>query len=207
MEITSDEGCVYSQDFINYIEVFENPEANFSATAWSVSSADPEVDLTDLSSSDVVNWEWYFGSEVTPSTSNDQNPTIRFPEFEVNDYEIVLKVTNENSCIDSITKIINVVGDVFLYAPNAFTPDHDQYNQGWRVYITGIDIYDFHLTIFNRWGEIVWESYNPEAVWYGTYGEASSGLVQDGTYIWSISTKDMQTDKVYKFNGAVTILK
>jgi len=51
-----------------------------------------------------------------------------------------------------------------IFAPNIFTPDGDEFNEYWRVYITGIDIYDFHLTMYNRWGEIVWESYNAEGV-------------------------------------------
>ncbi|MBK9192874.1 MAG: gliding motility-associated C-terminal domain-containing protein [Crocinitomicaceae bacterium] len=86
-----------------------------------------------------------------------------------------------------------------------FTPDGDEFNESWRVYITGIDIYDFHLTMYNRWGEIIWESYNTEAGWNGRYG--SQGKVQDGTYVWVIEAKDTYNDKKYEFRGHVTVLK
>lgn len=50
--------------------------------------------------------------------------------------------------------------------------------------------------MFNRWGEIVWESYNAEGTWDGFYG--AGGIVQDGTYIWVIETKDATTDKKHQ---------
>ena len=60
----------------------------------------------------------------------------------------------------------------------------------------GVDIYDFHLIMFNRWGVIVWESYNTVGRWDGTYGGDS---VQDGVYVWVIHAKDRENDKVYEF--------
>ena len=68
----------------------------------------------------------------------------------------------------------------------------------------GIDIYDYHMTVYDRWGEIVWESYNPEGAWDGTYGTTES---KTGTYIWVIEAKDPFSDKKYEFRGHVTVLK
>jgi gliding motility-associated-like protein len=96
------------------------------------------------------------------------------------------------------------VNNVILFAPNIFTPDGDAFNELWRVYIDGIDIYDFHLTVFNRWGEIVWESYNPEGMWDGTYGSTES---KTGTYVWVIEAKDKFSDKKLEWRGHVTVLK
>ena len=77
--------------------------------------------------------------------------------------------------------------------PNTFSPDDDTYNQTFDpVFTSGFDPYNYHLTIFNRWGEIVFESYNHEIGWNGTYGGVSGGAVfncQDGTYTWKIKFK------------------
>ena len=85
-----------------------------------------------------------------------------------------------------------------------FTPDGDAFNEGWRIYIDGIDIYDYNSKVFNRWGEIVWESYDASAVWLGTYGNQNA---MDGTYVWVVSAKESTTDKRVEFRGTVTIAR
>ena len=205
MEITTLAGCVNDTTYTSYIEIFANPNANYTNVPIPATIYDTEVSFTDFSSNDVVSWLWNFGPGVSPGSSTQQNPTVYYPEGEPGDYPVMLYVTNANGCVDSIAGIVSVINDVVLYAPNIFTPDGDEYNEGWRVFITGIDIYDFHLVMFNRWGEIIWESFNSEAVWSGSYGDG--GLVQDGTYIWVIQAKDSYNDKKYEFRGHVTVLK
>lgn len=204
MTVNTIEGCTHDTTFTQYIEVFEHPVAMFSSQPIPATIYDTEVDFIDASTDDVVQWSW-MTTGGAPVSSNDQNPTVVYPEGVPGDYPVMLYVWNDNNCIDSVYGMVNVVNDVVIFAPNIFTPDGDEYNDTWRVWITGIDIYDFHLTIFNRWGEIVWESYNSEAQWNGSYGNQS--LVQDGTYVWVIEAKDSYNDKKYEFRGHVTVLK
>ena len=82
--------------------------------------------------------------------------------------------------------------------------EDDNLNNDWRVYIDGININEFHLIMFNRWGEIVWESYDPEGVWDGTYVGNKN---QDGTYVWTLIAKDATSDKKYEFKGQVTVIR
>ena len=205
MEIVTDAGCVYDTTYSNYIEVFANPNANFDYLPIPATIYDSEVTFTDFSSDDVTSWSWDFGFGMVPNSSSLQNPTVIYPEGVPGNYPLTLTVMNDNGCVDSISGQVIVANEVIIYAPNIFTPDGDEYNENWRVYITGIDIYDFHLTMFNRWGEIVWESYNTEGIWNGHYG--NGGLVQDGVYVWVIQAKDSYTDKKYEFRGHVTVLK
>ncbi|MCH2233745.1 MAG: PKD domain-containing protein [Crocinitomicaceae bacterium] len=205
MTITSAAGCISTETFTEYIEVYGYPQAAFSHAPIPATIFDPEITFTDASSDDVVGWAWNFGGAATPSVSNEQNPVVLFPEGVAAAYPIYLTVVNEEGCADSVQATVNIVNDVIIYAPNVFTPDGDEFNETWRVYIEGIDIYDFHLTIFNRWGEMIWESFNSVAEWNGTYG--SQGLVPDGTYVWIIEAKDSYNDKRYEFRGHVTVLK
>ncbi|UKN01504.1 PKD domain-containing protein [Paracrocinitomix mangrovi] len=205
LEITTTAGCVYDTTFYSYITTYPIPDANFIFQPNPTTIYDTEVTFSDYSSSDVISWFWEFGAGVLPGTSTVENPTAVYPEGVANDYPVELTVENQYGCQDSMLSVVSIINDVVIYAPNIFTPDGDEYNEGWRVYISGIDIYDFHLTLFNRWGEIVWESYNPVATWYGHYGDV--GLVPDGTYVWVIDAKDTYTDKKYQFRGHVTVLK
>ena len=97
--------------------------------------------------------------------------------------------------------------DVLLYfVPNTFTPDGDSFNEGFRpVFVSGLDVYDFHLMIFNSWGELVFESYNAAYGWQGAYG--SDGLVQDGVYIWKMEFGETMSDKLHTVDGHVTVIK
>jgi len=107
-------------------------------------------------------------------------------------------------CRDTAIQTLIVFPEVIIYAPNAFTPDGDAFNQTWRVHMEGIDIYNFELLIYNRWGEVIWESHDIEVGWDGMY---NGKPVETGTYIWTISTKDVLNDGKFNFEGHITILR
>ena len=202
IEIVSEFGCRYFRDFNSLISGFGYPTAGFYVSPSPASVFEPNVTVYSNSSSDVVNYQW-FADGGSPSFSNLQNVPLSYPN-EVGEFPVMLAVTNGNGCTDTIVRLVIIRNDVMIFAPNTFTPDDDKFNQGWRVFIQGIDDYSFHLEIYNRWGEIVFESRNPEAEWYGTYG---GELVKDGTYIWVIKASDAENDNKYEFNGHVTIIR
>ncbi|MNU48414.1 PKD domain protein [compost metagenome] len=198
----SDNGCVYSNTFTNMI-VVDGPTANFHISPNPTTIFEPNVMLNNSSSTDVVNYSWLIQGGA-PATSSLENVNVDFPEGIVGNYNVTLIVTNANGCVDSITKIVQVLSDVILYAPNTFTPDGDELNQMWFLHIDGIDIYQFGLKIFNRWGEVIWESHDPKAAWDGTYqGE----IVPYGAYSWILETREIISDKKYTFNGHINVIR
>ena len=107
--------------------------------------------------------------------------------------------------MDTLTKVIFIAEELIFYVPNAFTPDGDEFNDTFfPVFTSGYDPYDYHLTILNRWGEVIFESYNAAKGWDGTYGGT---LVQDGVYVWKIEFGDINNDEKYYHTGHVTVLK
>jgi gliding motility-associated-like protein len=60
--------------------------------------------------------------------------------------------------------------------------------------------------IFNRWGEVIFESFNTNVGWDGTYPEGGD-LCEDGVYIWKIDFKESMSDKRHYYQGHVTLLK
>lgn len=203
LEVYTQYGCHNEIIATEYISIHEIPEATFYVLSNPTTIFNTEVNMINNTQGDNNTYQWYFTGGL-PATSNATAPTILYPEGIAADYPVLLYVTNEFNCVDSTTDIVHVISDVIIYAPNAFTPDGDQVNNDWRVYIDGINTMEFHLILFNRWGEIVWESFDPEGTWDGTYG---GQIATDGTYVWRIVTKDASTDKKYEFRGTVSILR
>lgn len=82
----------------------------------------------------------------------------------------------------SVSNEVDVVPGMALFIPNAFTPNGDGLNDTFGV--SGEAIKEFHLKIFNRWGEVIYESNNVKDRWDGTYmGEK----VPEGTYIYTVT--------------------
>jgi gliding motility-associated-like protein len=95
--------------------------------------------------------------------------------------------------------------ELLFYAPNSFTPDGNENNQTWQpVFTTGIDLYDYALTIYNRWGECVFESRDAYEGWDGTYGTYNC---QDGAYVYEIRFGVTQTSYQYVIRGHFTLIR
>lgn len=205
MTVTTTNGCDYTQVYANLIQAYDAPNANFFVNPDFISMLEPTTNLYDQSSNDVVSWLWTINDATTANTATTENVTnVSFPPDLPGLFPVTLVTENEFGCIDSITKYVSIINEVILYAPNTFTPDDDEFNQAWEFHITGIDIYDFSVRIFNRWGEIVWESYDPSVAWDGVY---NGKIVQDGTYTWFMECADAQNDKRYTFEGHVNVIR
>jgi gliding motility-associated-like protein len=120
-------------------------------------------------------------------------------------YHIVLYASNESGCNDSAVAVISVVDDLIFYVPNTFTPDGDEFNNVFfPVFSSGFDAYNYTLFIFDRWGEIIFESHNLDYGWDGTY---MGQLCKEGVYTWKISIKERNKDKNHEYVGHVSLLK
>ena len=200
--VTSPLGCIDSVTMHDFLTVMPKPKANFSWSPNPVLMFNTEVHFQNLSFLD-VEYEWSFPGGV-PGYSNLERPKVSYPDGETGIYPVTLIVTSELGCKDTLTQPLIVYPEVALYAPNTFTPDGDEYNQTWKVHMDGVDIYSFHLLIFNRWGEMVFESRDMDVPWNGRY---NGKPVPSGSYTWTISAKDRLNDSKYEWNGTLNILR
>lgn len=199
LNITDGNGCKNEVDYNEYISVSEVPSANFGYNPTEITTLNPLVNFINTSTNE-SSWNWEFDSL---GNSSEEHPTFLFPE-QAGNYDIKLTVFSENGCANEITKRITVYEEPLIYVPNVFTPDGDTYNEIFLPYLRGNDIYDYHFVVFNRWGELVFESYDQTVGWNGTYG---GELVQDGTYIWQITIADIQTDEKKSYNGHINVFR
>nr|WP_294859387.1 gliding motility-associated C-terminal domain-containing protein [uncultured Fluviicola sp.] len=201
--VTSERGCVTTGTFPGIANIIANPVADFTMSANPTTFFETVVKMQDKSSPTVVQWTWSSpGSD--PNNSTYQNPTFHFPEGVVATYPIQLIVETPEGCIDTVERILTVNSDIIFYAPNAFTPDGDEFNQTWKFYVSGIDEYAFELMIFNRWGEVIWETHDVNSGWDGTYNGTP---VKEGTYTWVARVKDLYWDNKKVFNGTINLVK
>jgi gliding motility-associated-like protein len=100
---------------------------------------------------------------------------------------------------------IVVCPELLFYIPNSFTPDDNEHNQTWLpVFTTGIDYYDYRLTVYNRWGECVFESLNAAEGWDGTYNNRKC---QDGIYVYDVNFGVTETSYQYTVRGHFTLIR
>ena len=198
LKVTSDLGC--TQTITKSIPVEVTPEviAGFNFNPEIGLSQESDIQFTNTSQNATV-WEWSFGDN---STASSENPSHVYQNS--GNYLVVLVAANDIGCYDTTTSYITIKEPITVYAPNTFSPDDNSANQEWRFSIIGIDIYDFTVIIYNRWGEIVWKSHDPDAGWDGTYHEE---LVHDGVYIWHMEVRDPINSKRHEFVGNITILR
>lgn len=194
-------GCVWEETFDNYICVFANPIAAFTPTPGTLSELDPETTMNN-SSTGAVTYEWDLGDGTF---SDEEEPIHIYPVVPVQNYTVELIATSDYGCTDTATAIIVINEELIYYIPNTFTPDGDEFNNTFQpIFTSGFDPFDFNMVLFNRWGEVVFETNDAKVGWDGTYHGES---VKEGTYNWKIEFKKSTSDERVTIVGHVTILR
>jgi len=194
-------GCTGTTVLQNYICVSPDPIASFTPIPSIMSELDPTTQMYN-NSQNASSYQWNFGDgEISVATS----PAHTYPENSPGSYVIQLIATSPFGCTDTAYATVVVEEELIFYVPNTFTPDGDEFNQSFQpVFNSGFDPFDFNMLIFNRWGEIIFESNNAEIGWDGTY---NGKRVQEGTYTWKIEFKTSKNDAHKMVVGHVSVLK
>jgi gliding motility-associated-like protein len=118
-----------------------------------------------------------------------------------------MTVVDANGCSDVYTGDV-VIGDIFqVFIPNTFTPNGDGINDVFYVNGADIDPNDFEVIIFNRWGDVVHKSSNPNEVWQGEDHADSLYFAQDGVYQYVIKVGSLSTSERRELSGFVLLLR
>lgn len=91
----------------------------------------------------------------------------------------------------------------FIYAPNTFTPNADELNQNFEIKYS-CDLNYYQLQIYNRWGELLFESYDPDIGWDGSYRDR---MVQNGIYVYKLEYNTLQDETKLNFVGHINIIR
>lgn len=198
-------GCTSAFTALNVVCVEAPPSASFNPSQNNLSTLYTTVDFENTTIG-AIDYSWNFGDESALSYLEDVSH--HYIE-ETGNYVVTLIATSPLGCKDTAQTVIQIFEPLLFYVPNTFTPDNDNFNQMFKpVFTSGFDPYDYSLLIFNRWGEIIFESHNAEIGWTGSYGvNGEVGMVDDGTYTWKIEFKTLANDERKMAVGHVNILR
>lgn len=200
--ITTQYDCFASDTFKNIVTTRFRPHANFSYAPQQLSNLQNQVQFTNLSDSSAIDFSWLLGAKGRSSLIN---PSYTFD----NDTGLVpvrLLVHNKDGCADSLVQFLDLVPKLRLYLPNVFAPESDNGKGNDRFGVLGIipGYKDFNLKIWSRWGELVFESQNPDDSWTGRRS-ATGKLCPTGVYVYQLNIVGPRGEPIV-LQGTVTLL-
>ncbi len=204
--LTSEAGCVFSATEVGAVNITPQPQPSFSATPQPADLYNTNITFTDQSGNNVVQWDWQFDPANALGASTEPNPSFTFPPGQPGTYPVTLTVVDINGCVGEVTRTVLIRDDFNVFVPNAFTPDNDGVNDVFFVRATDLDPERFTLQIFNRWGEVVFETNDPEQVWDGSV-RGGEYYVQNDVYIWRVVAFRKTGFERVELTGSVTIIR
>ncbi|PBQ33749.1 hypothetical protein CNR22_18835 [Sphingobacteriaceae bacterium] len=205
LEVTTDRGCTNTNTSTPVIiHAYPKP---FAAFVLNSDSLDLPYDILKATnqSTGAVNYNWTFGQ--------DGNSSLHSPQFELQslgDIKIQLIAISNYGCLDTAYRYVNTNADIVF--PNAFTPNTNGSSLGaysasslsndvFFPYTSGVT--DYNLQIFNRWGELIFESTDLAYGWDGYY---KGKLCQVGVYVWKANVH-LSNGKKFRKSGNLTLLR
>lgn len=196
--VTSDSGCVSILSKNNFITVYPKPIADFKVEPETTTIIDPVISVTDLSTGTNF-WNWNFGDQDTSLVFNPPPHTYQ----DTGTYTITLITNTQYGCLDTAYQNIIIDPDFAFYIPNTFTPNDDGINDNFSG--KGIFIIKYEMSIFDRWGNLIFHSDDPNKPWDGKANHGNE-LAQKDVYIYSIKITDIKKTE-HEYKGRVTLLR
>jgi gliding motility-associated-like protein len=186
----------YERDII---KVHPKPHADFIISPSTAYLPNAKVAMTNIS----VNAEY-----LRWNVEGQAEDTIPDPIYVFNDpgfFDVELIATSEYGCIDTMFKegVIHIDTQATLYMPTAFSPNGDNINDVFKPIGSGLVEDEYSMLVYNRWGQVVFESDNLNEGWDGTFNNQPCEL---GSYYYSIIIK-YASDEKETVKGEIVLLR
>ena len=159
--VTGNTGACNTSDTITeHINVLPVPLANFSYTPVTPVPNTPTVFTNH--SLNATRYSWDFG-DGTGST--DVSPTHQFNK--TGTYKVCLTAYNNTGCTSIACREIQSDINPIVGVPSGFSPNGDGSNE--ILYVRGAAISTLDLKIYNRWGQLIFETTSQDKGWDGTF--------------------------------------
>lgn len=192
-------GC---DSVINYtVSFLTSPIASFSASPASgnlylaPTNFQNESIQADSAVWSISNWGSYF----------EDSPIVDFKDLP-GKYNVCLEVWNENGCYDKSCQEYIIEDYGTAYIPSAFTPNNDGLNDFFFIQGDNINPERFELQVYNRWGEVVFETTNPEEKWDGSIPN-SDFYANDNIFVYRALITWTSNNDIKEFKGKVMLIK
>lgn len=200
LTISTTSGCIATLSLTNedLVHVRPIPEAGFTLSTDETDICHSSIGFFDNSVGADTYFYWFDDSTIY-STESSPNHLYLYDGHHY-PYQVV---ANEWGCKDTASSEL-FIWPYTLYIPNTFTPDDDEFNR----YFEGeayLGVKEWNMKIYDRWGELLFESNDIKYGWDGTY---NGKIMQDGTYIYIIdleTCEPLNPDKIVK--GHVNLIR
>ncbi|MBL7963491.1 MAG: PKD domain-containing protein [Flavobacteriales bacterium] len=207
LTVTSAIGCSGTSPTTGMVTAHPGPNAAFTANTWVTNTNAPDIQFTNGSTGSITSYAWTFGNG---GASNAVDPATTYAA--VGTYPVTLVVTDANGCIDEATGYITVTPVYDVVMPNAFTPDPNGSSGGmfdpWALnndvfYPFVKDADEVRMWIFNRWGELIFESDDMRVGWDGYY---RGQLSPQDVYVYKLKVRFVD-NTVIERTGDLTLIR
>ncbi len=206
INIIDKNGCKNDIKNTAFFKIYETPVSQFSiGNGTKTTLSDRNLYLNNASYIDkgelTYKWSWS-KNHKTNHFSIYTNPIYKLPA-DTGLFSINLEAISSNKCADTSNQNIYVVPDVLIFIPSAFTPDNKGPESNATFSVVSSNVQSYHISIFNKWGQIVYESYDINDSWDGDY---MSKACQNGVYMYSIKMVN-KSGLEYAFQGTVNLIR
>ncbi len=190
--------------FKELITVNPRPHADFTTDKRYMSLPDANYFINNLTNN-AIGYKWL----LTDSQQNVLHTSnMRNPNFTLNTsgrFGVQLIATNAYNCSDTMFKPNYLVTELpgHCFVPNAFTPNNNGRNDGFKPTMVNVKKTGFSFSIFNRYGEMVFQTDDINAEWDGTF---RGQLCEQENYVWIVAGQYLNDDE-FSFRGTVTLLR
>ena len=211
LHVVDERGCENIVELTDSITVFPSPYVDFEANPYAGTFENPDPlnsSWTFGNLSDTGEALWDFG-DGTLSTNWDGAHTYDQPGT----YAVHVLVVNAFGCEGEAMMEVEVEENLQVFVPNAFTPPTNGYsdgvNDGWRPEISAPELVDsYWLRVFNRYGQLIWESHDLEEYWIGQAGQESTHFGMNDAYTWVLRVESRaQRPAQREWRGHVTLIR
>lgn len=202
LSATSAFGCSRIVHYSQMMEVYEVPFADFILSPEKITTVDPIAKFTNTSFG-AQSYVWDFNGL---GTRTEISPSFEFPNEDPTTFTVCLEAENEFGCLDTSCKFLPLQNIYIFYAPTAITPDNDGINDGFRPIILGFEESTYTLRIYNRWGEMIFETHDVNESWRGN-SNGGDYYVPEGVYTWRVEVKEKIIANFEVFQGHITVIR
>lgn len=180
------------------ITVIPNPTANFSTAPIPPTENTPTT-FTNLSSADAVRFKWLFGDGQELETTS--RLPVQHQYVATGTYNACLIAINSSGCADTTCLPVEALVVAQVDVPNAFTPNSNDINN--KIIVRGFGIVKMKFTIYNRWGQKVFESASLNSGWDGKF----KGVLQPmDVYAYTLEVEFFDGTRASK-KGDITLIR
>ena len=199
--ITDAAGCSQSMTMTDVVCVNPNPSASFT---WS--PIEPMLGGTvsfENTSIGGTTYTW----DINGQGASGESVSYNVPSVESGEFQACLEVVGPGGCMDAQCYTVVLSSESYIFVPNSFTPDADGTNDVFAPVIAGLTSdYRYTFRVYDRWGEVVFETNDPNDVWTGNV-HGGNYYAQPDAYVYEITLQLRAGEAPFRKVGSIILIR